>query len=148
MLIADLKALPEGTQLRTTEKEIVTLTGFVRACVVVRHADGGTREYRGVSLHEVADVYPLVARERAGLVGHTITVERASGTAARMFAGVVPDRGGLIGRLCVVERTDGLLGKVVDVAGVDGLGEGDDDVEFAASSAAVAYGARYIPAGS
>lgn len=146
MKIADLRTLPEGTQLRTTKKEIVTLAGFVRSCVVVRHADGGTREYRGASLHQVADVHPLVTRERPGLTGHTVTVERATRDAARQLAGTVPDWESLIGRLCAVERTDGRLGKVCDVAGVNGLGDGEDDVVFAASSAACVYGARYVPA--
>lgn len=146
MKIADLRELPEGTQLRTTRKEIVTLAGFVRSVAIVRHADGGTREYRGASLHQVADVHPLVTRERPGLTGHTVTVERASRDAARQFAGTVPDWEVLIGRLCAVERTDGHLGKVVDVAGVDGLGATVEDVVSAASSAACVYGARYVPA--
>ncbi|MUN41455.1 hypothetical protein [Actinomadura litoris] len=148
MDLQDLKQLPEGTQLRTTKKEIVTLAGFVRSVVIVRHADGGTREYRSVSLHHVTDVHPLITRERAGLTGHTVTVERVGRDAARQFAGTVPNWEGLIGRLAVVERTDGRLGKVCDVAGVNGLGDGEDDVVFAASSVACAYGARYVPTGT
>lgn len=148
MKIADLKQLPEGTQLRTTDGVPVTLTGFARACVIVRHADGGTREYKGVSLHQVADIYPLITGQRPGLVGHTITVERVDRSTARQWLGLVEDWQALIGRLCVVERTDGRLGKVCDVAGVNGLGDGEDDVVFAASSAACVYGARYVPAGT
>lgn len=148
MKIADLKALPEGTQLRTTRDGIVTLVAAGSGHVIVRHADGGTRRYLGVSLRQVADVHPLVTRDRAGLTGHTVTVERADRNAARMFAGTVQDWQALIGRLCVVERHDGRLGKVCDVAGVNGLGDGEDDVAFAASCTAHAYGARYVPAGS
>ncbi|WP_242892542.1 hypothetical protein [Actinomadura litoris] len=146
MKIAEVRELPEGTQLRTTRKEPVTLTGFVRSCVIVRHVDGATQEYRAASLHRVADMHPFVTRERAGLTGHTVTVERANRAAARLWAGIVSNWEALIGARAVVERQDGRLTKVCAVAGADGVG--DEELEAAAQCIAGTYGARYAPAGS
>lgn len=143
MKIADLKALPEGTPLRTTRGETVTLASTGASRIVVRDADGHTHEYAGVSVHPVADPYPLVKGMRHGLTGRTVTVERATRTVARGRIASTPDWEALIGRRCVVVREDGRLRDVPEIE--DGWVA---DAELMATLVAKTRGAEYVPAGS
>ncbi|MGI5423078.1 hypothetical protein [Actinomadura luteofluorescens] len=143
MKIADIKALPEGTQLRVTSGEIVTLASVGTSRIIVRDADGQTHEYAGVSVHTVPDPYPLVTGMRRGLTGRTVTVERATRTVARDRKSTTPDWEALIGRRCVVVREDGRLRDVPEIE--DGWVA---DAELMATLVAETRGAEYIPAGS
>lgn len=143
MKIADLKKLPEGTPLRVTSGEIVTLAAVGTSRVVVRDGDGQTREYAGVSVHTIPDPYPLVTGMRRGLTGRTVTVERVTRTVARDRMASTPDWEALIGRRCVVVREDGRLRDVPEME--DGWVA---DAVLMATLIAKTRGAEYVPAGS
>ncbi|NEA22668.1 hypothetical protein [Actinomadura bangladeshensis] len=142
MKIADLGKLPEGTPLRTTAGDIVTLAAIGRSRVVVRDADGHTHEYAGVSVHTVPDPYPLVKGLRRGLTGRTITVERVTRTVAYQWRPSVPNWEGLIGRRCAVEREDGKLRQVHDFEDSAYAAGAEDMAQLVARQ----RDARYIPA--
>jgi len=110
---------------------------------------GGHRRYSAVEVHALLGItpaapepepertFPRVIMQRAGLTGHTITVERFPLTGLANVRGLAADAG----RLAVVERTDGLLGTYRHVAED---GQTPDTVEQVAVAAASILGAKYV----
>lgn len=106
---------------------------------------GGHRRYDAAQVAELLGIapapqdpaFPQARMRRAGLTGHTVTVERLPKTGLAKL-GVPLDAGG---RLAVIERTDGRYGTPRHVAED---GQSADLLEQIALAAAGILGATYV----